>query len=66
MRNRNLLYRKIEALDSTLLNLHRIVNTQEPVETYRQGLNKAQDIMEDIKGIIDREPFSADEQNPIR
>ena len=66
MRNRNLLYRKIEALDSTLLNWHRIVNTQEPVETYRKGLNKAQDIMEDIKGIIEREPFSADEQNPIR
>ena len=66
MRNRNLLYRKIEALDSTLLNLHRIVNTQEPVETYRKGLNKAQDIMEDIKGIIEREPFSADEHNPIR
>ena len=50
---RNLLYRKLEALDSTLMNLHRIVNTQEPVETYRTGLNKAQEIMEDIKGIID-------------
>ncbi len=66
MRNRNLLYRKLEALDSTLMNLHRIVNTQEPVETYRTGLNKAQEIMEDIKGIIEREPFSANEQNPIR
>ena len=33
MRNRNLLNRKLDALDATLTNLKRIVNTQEPLET---------------------------------
>ena len=32
MRNRNLIYRKINTLEATLTNLKRIVNTQ---ETYR-------------------------------
>ena len=66
MRNRNLLYRKLDALDSTLMNLHRIVNTQEPASTYKSAVEKAQNLTEDNKSMIEREPFSANEQNSIR
>ena len=39
MRNRELIYRKLETLDHTLINLQRIVNTQEPIESYRANIN---------------------------
>ena len=35
MKNRNLIYKKLENLEFTLTNLRRIVNTQEPIETYK-------------------------------
>ena len=56
MRNRELIYRRLEALDHTLINLQRIVNTQEPIESYRINITKAQGIAEDIKTMIEREP----------
>ena len=48
MRNRNLLNQKLETLNATLTNLRRIVNTQEPIETYK--INIATEIMgEELK-----------------
>ncbi len=66
MRNRNLAYRKIEALESTLDNLQRIVNTQEPIETYKVNLVKAKGLVDDIKGLVESQPLSPSEINPIR
>ena len=63
MRNRQLLYRKLENLDHTLINLQRIVNTQEPIESYRVNIVKAQGLVDDIKSMIEREPRSPQEQN---
>ena len=63
MRNRELLYKKLETLDHTLINLQRIVNTQEPIESYRANIVKAQGLLEDVKSIIEREPRSPPEQN---
>ena len=63
MRNRQLLYRKLENLDHTLINLQRIVNTQEPIESYRVNIVKAQGLIDDIKSMIEREPRSPQEQN---
>ena len=48
MRNRNLINRRLEQLDHTLINLQRIVNTQEPLSTYKEGIQKAQNIIEDL------------------
>ena len=39
------------------MNLQKIVNTQEPVKTYRTGLNKAKEIMENIKHEILNETY---------
>ena len=63
MRNRELLYKKLETLDHTLINLQRIVNTQEPIESYRANIVKAQGLLDDVKSIIEREPRSPQEQN---
>tara|TARA_B100002019_G_C20861654_1_gene399596 strand:- start:330 stop:530 length:201 start_codon:yes stop_codon:yes gene_type:complete len=66
MRNRNLIYRKINSLESTLTNLKRIVNTQEPIESYKINLDKAQGLVEDVRGLIENQPMDPSEINPIR
>ena len=63
MRNRELIYRRLEALEHTLINLQRIVNTQEPIESYRINITKAQGIADDIRTMIEREPRSHEEHN---
>ena len=63
MRNREIINRKLETLDHVLINLQRIVNTQEPVESYKTGILKGQDIVEEIRSMIEREPNSHQEQN---
>jgi flagellin-specific chaperone FliS len=63
MRNRNLINRRLEQLDHTLINLQRIVNTQEPLSTYKEGIQKAQNIIEDLRSMVEREPNSSREQN---
>ena len=63
MRNRELIYRKLEALENKLINLQRIVNTQEPIEAYKANIIKAQGLADDIRTIVEREPRSAQELN---
>ena len=66
MRNRNLLNQKLETLNATLVNLRRIVNTQEPIETYKINIGKAMSIVEDVQSMIEREPFSPEERNSAK
>ena len=40
MRNRSLMQKKVEYLESTLINLQRIVKTQEPIEVYIQNIER--------------------------
>lgn len=63
MRNRNLLDRKLETLESTLTILQNIVNTQQPIETYKINIGKAQAIVEEIRGMVEAEPMSPSEIN---
>ncbi len=63
MRNRNLIYNKIEILQSVLINLKRIVNTQESIESYKVQLGKAEALVEEIRDIIESQPFSPGELN---
>ena len=63
MRNRESIYRKLEKLDHTLINLQRIVNTQEPIESYRLNITKSQGIVDEIRSMVEREPNSPQEQN---
>jgi hypothetical protein len=63
MRNRNLMYKKVEILEATLINLQRIVNTQEPIDIYRQNIDKGLRIIEDMKSMIEAEPLAPGENN---
>ena len=63
MRNREMINRKLETLDHVLINLQRIVNTNEPIQTYKQGIEKGKDIVEEIRSMIEREPNSPQERN---
>lgn len=65
MRNRNLLNRKLDNLEATLITLQQIVNRQSPIETYKVNINKAQGLVEDIKDMVEREPMSPGEMNKI-
>jgi|TARA_R100000084_G_C4650845_1_gene149628 hypothetical protein len=66
MKNRNLIYKKLENLEFTLTNLRRIVNTQEPIETYKVNIEKALGLLDNIKDIVESQPLGPSEINPIR
>jgi len=63
MRNRNLVTRKLEQLETTLITLKQIVNRQSPIETYRANITKAQGLVEEIKDMVEAENFSPNELN---
>tara|TARA_Y100000114_G_scaffold109331_1_gene102827 strand:- start:730 stop:930 length:201 start_codon:yes stop_codon:yes gene_type:complete len=66
MRNRNYIYKKLENLEATINNLRRIVNTQEPIESYKINVNKALGLVEEIKDAIESQPLSPSEINVIK
>jgi hypothetical protein len=55
--------KKVEYLESTLINLQRIVKTQEPIEVYLQNIEKGLEVVEDLKSMIEAEPLSPNEVN---
>ena len=63
MRNRDLMQKKMEFLESILINLQRIVKTQEPLEVYITNLEKGLDVVEDLNSMIESEPLSPGEVN---
>ncbi len=63
MRNRNVVNRKLDNLESTLINLQRIVNTQQPIESYRANIIKAQGLVNDIRDVVESQPMSPSELN---
>jgi hypothetical protein len=65
MRNRNLLTKKLDTLETTLITLQQIVNRQSPIETYKINIVKAQSLIEDIKDMVENEPMSSGEINKI-
>jgi hypothetical protein len=63
MRNRNLIDRKLAALEGTLTTLQSIVNTQQPIESYKINIGKAQSLVEDIRSMVEAEPMAPNEIN---
>jgi hypothetical protein len=62
MRNRNLLNRKLENLESTLINLQRIVNTQESIEVYKINIGRGLALVEELKDMVEMEPMGLPEK----
>ena len=63
MRNRNLLDKKLSILEGTLTVLENIVNTQQPIESYKINIVKAQGVVDEIRDMIEAEPMSPSEMN---
>ena len=65
MRNRNLVNRKLDQLETTLITLQQIVNRQSPIESYKANIVKAQGLVNDLRDMVEREPMSPTEMNKI-
>jgi hypothetical protein len=65
MRNRNLINRKLDTLETTLITLKQIVNRQAPIETYRVNITKAQGLVDELKDMVEGEPMSSNELNKV-
>ena len=65
MRNRNLLNRKLDNLEATLITLQQIVNRQSPIESYKTNIVKAQGLVEDLRDMVEAEPMNPAELNRI-
>ena len=63
MRNRNVIHKKLDNLSNTLITLMYITNTKQSIEVYKTNINKAEELVEDIRSMIENEPLSPQEQN---
>jgi hypothetical protein len=63
MRNRQLMHKRVEFLESTLINLLRIIKTNEPKEVYIQNIEKGLEVIDDIRSMVEAEPLSPNELN---
>ena len=65
MRNRNLINRKLDNLETTLITLQQIVNRQSPIEAYRANIIKAQGLVSDLRDMVEAEPIAPTELNKV-
>ena len=61
MKNRNYINKQLDNLEGVLNNLRAIVSKQEPLETYLKGIEKAGELVEEIRSKVENEPMSAHE-----
>lgn len=66
MRNRDLMEKKLTNVEGIFTSLLSIVNTSQPIESYRININKGLSLIEDIKSLLDLEPMSPNEYNNKR
>lgn len=63
MRYRNRTNSLLEKLDGRLQSLKRIVNRQEPIDTYINTIEQAQSLVEELKSIVEAEPIAPNERS---
>jgi len=65
MRNRELLNLRIERLEGKLKVLKYMVNRGEDVKKFQQELENSEEILSEIKSMVEREPMSPNEINKV-
>jgi hypothetical protein len=61
MRYRDQLINKVEVLESTLKVLRQIVQRQEPIKTYLDTIERAEEQLDQVKQYIEMEPTTSNE-----
>jgi len=61
MRYRDQIINKVEVLESSLKTLRRIVQRGEPIKTYMDELDKAEERLDEIKQYVRMEPTTSNE-----
>jgi DNA-binding FrmR family transcriptional regulator len=66
MRNRELTIKRVEQIEGKLKTLQFMVQRGGNITDFIQEIKKTEDILSDLKSIIEREPFSSNEINKIQ
>ena len=61
MRYRDQVINKVEVLESTLKVLRQIVQRQEPVKTYLETIERAEEQLNQVKQYVEMEPTTSNE-----
>jgi DNA-binding protein H-NS len=61
MRYRDQVINKVEVLESTLKVLRQIVQRQEPVKTYLETIERAEEQLSQVKQYVEMEPTTSNE-----
>lgn len=61
MKNRNYINKQLDLLEGVLGNLRGIVSKKEPLETYLKALERAGELVEEVRSQIENEPLSSRE-----
>jgi len=65
MRNRELIIRKLENVESNMSKLNFFLNSQRPIEEFKTVVNDTRDIISQIKDFIQIEPSTGNELNKV-
>jgi hypothetical protein len=65
MRNRNLFFNKLELVENNLKVLKLMVNRQQPVRDFIDKVTSIEDVVSDLKSMVEKEPLSPSELNKI-
>jgi len=65
MRSREYLFKKIEHLESRLKILQFLIKRKSTVGEFEAEIQVAEEILSEIKSIVEREPMSPDEINKV-
>ena len=66
MRNREMIIRQLERVDNSMKKMRFYLNQGESVETYRTEIDLVENMVSEIKSMIEREEMNSNEINPIK
>jgi len=66
MRNREMIIRQLERVDNSMKKMRFYLNRGESVETYRTEIDLVENMVSEIKSMIEREEMNSNEINPIK
>ena len=66
MRNRELMLRQLERIDSSMNKMKFYLNRGESIDNYKIEISNVENLVSEIKSMIEREEMGSNEINPIR